>query len=133
MENRNGRHGHEDAFEERMLGLEEDEMLMETARIIEEEEARPALIQPARMAEMTEAYRLVTEALDGEEAEISVKMHEPFKSFGCINVTFRDLVVTEPEGLGRALRLASNCEAYTRTDGSVCLSLGFHGLTRQVL
>ncbi len=130
MENRNERHGQEDAFEERMLGPEEDGMLMELAGIIEEEEARPALVDPARIAGMMEAFRLVTGALDGQEAEISVKMHEPFRSFGCISVTFRDLVITEPAGLGRAISLASNCEAYMRTDGSVCLSLGFHGLTR---
>ena len=122
----------EDAFGKRTDDLEEDGRLMELFRMIEEEEPRPAIVDPARAARLREAYRLVTAALEGEEAEIAVKMHEPFKSFGCINVTFRELVITEPERLGMALCLASNCEAYTWTDGSICLSLGFHGLTRPV-
>ena len=132
MEDRNEMVEHEDAFEELMDDLEEHDMLMEMARMIEEEESRPAIVDPARVARMMEAYRLVIGALDGQEAEIAVKMHEPFKSFGCINVTFRDLVFTEPEGLGIAVCLASNCEAYARADGSSCLSLGFHGLTRPI-
>ena len=111
----------------------ESVLLLALAKQIEEEEARPAIINPVGMARIMEAYRILADSMEELGAEVTYELHEPLKSFGSINITSSDYIITNTEEFGRAVLLASNCEVYARTDGNICISLGFHGLTKPIV
>ena len=110
-----------------------DEDILRLAQMIEEEESRPALVNPIRISEVFTAYRLLNSALEGEKVMVTYKLHEPWKSAGSVSIIGEDLVILNTEAFARATRLASNLEAYSRTDGSICVTLTFYGLTKPII
>jgi len=102
------------------------------ARLIEEEESKIAVVNAEKVNRLMEAYLILKELTRGTGLSVSYKIHEPFKSGGSVSVVGGSMEFKDIKRFMTAVRLASNFEAYPKTDGTVCMTLSFNGLTTPI-
>lgn len=107
-----------------------DDMLFAVGKIIERQERKTAVLDPIRLKQMQFAYALIRDLTKDTDAQVSYRLHEPYKSTGSITVETESLEITNTELFARAAEFADNTEVYPLVNGKVRMSLTFHGLVR---
>lgn len=68
----------------------------------------------------------------GTSAKVTYQLHEPFQSMGSVSVTGKNIDMKKVVWFVRSAELASKSVVYPKTDGTVCMTFPFHGLTRPI-
>lgn len=121
-------------FESEYMSEDEVEEAMDTLLIalgddVEMDESRTGVVNPYRMKQFLHTYKMMKYLTRGSSAKVTYKLHEPYQSMGSVSVTGQDIVFRKMDWFVGAAKLASNYEVYPKTDGSVCMTFTFHGLT----
>lgn len=96
------------------------------------DDSKTAVINPYRMQQIIYTYKVLKYLAKGTKAKVTYTLHEPYRSVGCVSVIGSDLMFSNSEWFLKAIELASNFEAYPKTNGTVQMNFTFHGLTRTV-
>lgn len=111
----------EDEFNEALLTLAED---------IARDEEGTSITNYQTMKIMQLSYRALLGMLGKKDVSITYMLHKPYTSMGYISIMSRnDIKINNPKVFAVISKLASNIEAYKRTDGMIQINLTYHGLT----
>ena len=116
-------------FDEAEMGEDNDAVILALGEMIETEETKTAIINPRRFAQMRLCYELIQKMMQGSEAEVNYRLHEPFKSMGSITLEADNLIIQHPEVLRMMCALCSNAECYPLTNGKIRMVFAFDRLT----
>lgn len=109
-----------------------DSLVISVANGIEQDEGRTSIINPYRMQQLLYTYKVMKYLMKGSSAQVTYKIHEPYQSMGSVSVTGKDIGFKNMSWFLRAAEMASNYEVYPKTDGTVCMTFTFHGLTTPI-
>lgn len=109
-----------------------EELILQLAKEIEEDEKKVSVLSPSRFREMSRALDLLRCIRPSEGTRVTYQLHAPMKSMGCITITGKQIEVDDPAAFQEAVRLASNTDFYPLADGGVCIDLTFHGITKHL-
>lgn len=109
-----------------------DSLVISVANGIEQDEGRTSIINPYRMQQLLYTYKVMKYLMKGSSAQVTYKIHEPYQSMGSVSVTGNDIGFKNMSWFLRAAEMASNYEVYPKTDGTVCMTFTFHGLTTPI-
>lgn len=76
--------------------------------------------------------RAMKRLVRGTSAKVTYQLHEPFQSMGSVSVTGKNIDMKKVVWFVRSVELASKSVVYPKTDGTVCMTFPFHGLTRPI-
>lgn len=96
------------------------------------DDSKTAVINPYRVQQMLYTCKVLKYLIRGTKAEVTCKLHEPYKSMGYISVTGVNLQFGNTDWFLKAVELSSNFEVFPKTDGTVEMNFTFHGLTRKI-
>lgn len=109
-----------------------DSIVISVANDIAQDESRTSIINPYRMQQLLYTYKVMKYLMKGTSAKVTYKLHEPYQSMGSVSVTGKDIEFKKVSWFLRAAELASNYEVYPKTDGTVCMTFTFHGITTPI-
>ena len=109
-----------------------DSLVISVANDIAQDESRTSIINPYRMQQLLYTYKVMKYLMKGTSAKVTYKLHEPYQSMGSVSVTGKDIEFKKVSWFIRAAELASNYEVYPKTDGAVCMTFTFHGITTPI-
>lgn len=109
-----------------------DSLVISVASDIARDESRTSIINPYRMQWLLYTYKVMKYLTKGTSANVTYKLHEPYQSVGSVSVTGKDIKFKKVAQFIRAAELASNYEVYPKTDGTVCMTFTFHGITTPI-
>ena len=109
-----------------------DSLVISVANDIAQDESRTSIINPYRMQQILYTYKVMKYLMRGTSAKVTYKLHEPYQSMGSVSVTGKDIEFKKVSWFIRAAELASNYEVYPKTDGTVCMTFTFHGITTPI-
>lgn len=109
-----------------------DSLVISVANDIAQDESRTSIINPYRMQQLLYTYKVMKYLMKGTSAKVTYKLHEPYQSMGSVSVTGKDIEFKKVSWFLRAAELASNYEVYPKTDGTVCMTFTFHGITTPI-
>lgn len=109
-----------------------DSLVISVANDIAQDESRTSIINPYRMQQILYTYKVMKYLMKGTSAKVTYKLHEPYQSMGSVSVTGKDIEFKKVSWFLRAAELASNYEVYPKTDGTVCMTFTFHGITTPI-
>lgn len=109
-----------------------DSLVISIANDIAQDESRTSIINPYRMQQLLYTYKVMKYLMKGTSAKVTYKLHEPYHSMGSVSVTGKDIEFKKVSWFLRAAELASNYEVYPKTDGTVCMTFTFHGITTPI-
>lgn len=109
-----------------------DSLVISVANDIVQDESRTSIINPYRMQQLLYTYKVMKYLMKGTSAKVTYKLHEPYQSMGSVSVTGKDIEFKKVSWFLRAAELASNYEVYPKTDGTVCMTFTFHGITTPI-
>lgn len=109
-----------------------DSLMISVANDIAQDESRTSIINPYRMQQLLYTYKVMKYLMKGTSAKVTYKLHEPYQSMGSVSVTGKDIEFKKVSWFIRAAELASNYEVYPKTDGTVCMTFTFHGITTPI-
>ena len=109
-----------------------DSLVISVANDIAQDESRTSIINPYRMQQILYTYKVMKYLMKGTYAKVTYKLHEPYQSMGSVSVTGNDIEFKKISWFLRAAELASNYEVYPKTDGTVCMTFTFHGITTPI-
>ena len=72
------------------------------------------------------AFNVMKQIIRGKDVMISEISHQPILSASTISITGRDIRITRPDALSSVLKVASNAEILSKTDGSVEINITFY-------
>lgn len=122
-----GEYGDEEAVDEAMEALS-----LALAEMVAEDESRTSVLNPFRLKQLSVTYKIMRFLMRGSSAKVTYRLHEPYQSMGSVSVTGKSVVIRDPIRFIQTAALASNFEAYPKTDGTVCLTFTFHNLTTPI-
>ena len=99
---------------------------------IEADEERTSFLNLDTKRLMTASFLALKKAIEGDSVKVQYHPHEPYTSMGFISITGKNVHVTDPKMFSAISQLASNMEAFPKTDGSIQINLTFHGLTEHI-
>lgn len=70
----------------------------------------------------------VSAAISHKGTKVTVSLHDPSPEMGCVCVNGNRIEVTDTERFAMCMKKSSNFEVTPKTDGTVDVDLGFHGL-----
>ncbi len=109
-----------------------DSLVISVANDIAQDESRTSIINPYRMQQLLYTYKVMKYLMKGTSAKVTYKLHEPYQSMGSVSVTGKDIEFKKVSWFLGAAELASNYEVYPKTDGTVCMTFTFHGMTTPI-
>lgn len=109
-----------------------DSLVISVANDIAQDEGRTSIINPYRMQQLLYTYKVMKYLMKGTSAKVTYKLHEPYQSMGSVSVIGNDIEFKKVSWFLRAAELASNYEVYPKTDGTVCMTFTFHGITTPI-
>ena len=109
-----------------------DSLVISVANDISQDESRTSIINHYRMQQILYTYKVMKYLIKGTSAKVTYKLHEPYQSMGSVSVTGKDIGFKKVSWFLRAAELASNYEVYPKTDGTVCMTFTFHGITTPI-
>lgn len=109
-----------------------DSLVISVANDIAQDESSTSIINPYRMQQLLYTYKVMKYLMKGTSAKVTYKLHEPYQSMGSVSVTGKDIEFKKVSWFLRAAELASNYEVYPKTDGTVCMTFTFHGITTPI-
>lgn len=109
-----------------------DSLVISVANDIAQDESRTSIINPYRMQQLLYTYKVMKYLMKGTSAKVTYKLHEPYQSMGSVSVIGKDIEFKKVSWFLRAAELASNYEVYPKTDGTVCMTFTFHGITTPI-
>lgn len=109
-----------------------DSLVISVANDIAQDESRTSIINPYRMQQLLYTYKVMKYLMKGTSTNVTYKLHEPYQSIGSVSVTGKCIEFKKVSWFLRAAELASNYEVYPKTDGTVCMTFTFHGITTPI-
>lgn len=109
-----------------------DSLVIYVANDIAQDESRTSIINHYRMQQLLYTYKVMKYLMKGTSAKVTYKLHEPYQSMGSVSVTGKDIEFKKVSWFLRAAELASNYEVYPKTDGTICMTFTFHGITTPI-
>lgn len=99
---------------------------------IDEEEKNPSVINPDKMLQLQAAHKILKQVGKRTGAKVTYEVNKPFISIGSVTIEGNNIGFSDPKLLIKLSRLASNMDAYVRSDGTTVIDFTFHGLTRMI-
>lgn len=115
-----------DAEVEEML----DNIISAIGTQAESDDMENQIINPYRIQEILYTYKVLKYLTKGTKANVTYELHKPYKSMGYVSIKGKNLSFKNMKWFLKAIELASNFEAYPKTDGTVQMNFTFHGLTK---
>ena len=109
-----------------------DNTITAIGEAIETDENKPAMLNPIRFQQMQFAYGVIKYLTQNTDTKLTYTLNEPYMSMGSISVEGRCLEFTNAVWFARAAKFASNTEIYPLENGTIKLTLTFHGITRPI-
>ena len=107
----------------------QDDVIFSIAESVADDESRTSVINANRLQDMKSAISILRPIAKFSNAKLSYKLHKPFQSMGSISIVGKDIQFMNTQVFYSVAKLASNFEVYPKTDGTVCVTFTFHGLT----
>ena len=108
-----------------------EETIRELARMLEEQELEPQVLNVPRMLQMVQAYKQL-QSIAYDDWKITTVVHKPVTSMGVICIEAEDLIFDRMTEINKVLASADNMEIYPLTSGKVRMTIAFHGITKAV-
>ncbi len=99
---------------------------------IEAEESEPHILNIPRIKQMANAYQELC-ALADPSCIISSTLHKPYTSMGVITIETPDFIFEDMRAIQQIVHNASNIEIYPLVDGTLRMSITFHGVAKKIL
>ncbi len=99
--------------------------------IIEAEESKPHVLNILRIQQMASAYQKLC-LLAAPDWKISYSLHEPYTSMGAITIEASEFIFENMNSIQQAVHDASNIEIYPLVDGTLRISITFHGVAKKI-
>lgn len=96
---------------------------------VKTDESRTSMVSLDRARAVVATYKVMQRLVKGSGAKVTYKLNKPFKSMGSVSVCGKDFTFANHKWIAEIIQLADNFEVYPRTDGTVCATFTFHGLT----
>ncbi len=109
----------------------EDAVILELARLLEEDEAQMTTVVEKRVKEVKLAAGILRQIVDGSRLWIDCRVHDPFPSIGCVSIIGEDITIENMVMFRRVVALASNMDIYVDVNGTIHIDFTFHGLMRR--
>ena len=110
-----------------------EELLDALCEQIALDESRPSVVNPERYSQMNEAYRILRALTQNvRELHLTYELNKPFQSMGSITLEGKTIWVRGSKWFSKAAKLSNNFEVYPLTNGQVCMSFCFNGLTTPI-
>lgn len=106
-----------------------DELIALIGKRIETEDQRVQIMNLPRVKQLEFAYEVLKILLAGQDALISYKLNDPFKSIGSVSIEGRNVAFSKIEWFIKAANVADNMEVYPLTNGKLRMTLTFHNVT----
>ncbi len=106
-----------------------DELIALIGKRIETEDQRVQIMNLPRVKQLEFAYEVLKILLAGQDASISYKLNDPFKSVGSVSIEGRNVAFSKIEWFVKAANVADNVEVYPLTNGKLRMTLTFHNVT----
>lgn len=91
-----------------------------------------SIVNPYRMQQILYTYKIMKYLTKGTSVKVDCVLHEPFQSMGYVTAVGKNIQLRNMEWFLKAVSLSSNFEVYPKTDGTVEMNFGFHGLTKRL-
>ena len=88
-------------------------------------------VDKARICQMLYSYRALRHITKGRNVKVKYELFEPSKNMGYISVTGRKIDYQNSKVFKTVTALATNFEAYPKTNGTVQLNFTFHKLRKK--
>lgn len=88
-------------------------------------------VDKARICQMLYSYLALRHITKGRNVKVKYELFEPSKNMGYISVTGRKIDYQNSEVFKTVTALATNFEAYPKTNGTVQLNFTFHKLRKK--
>lgn len=111
------------------ISAETDAVILALGAWLEAQDARTAIVNPRKIAQMKRCFELLQTQLAAQDVSLSYHLHEPYKSTGSIILEADKYIFDQPELLRDACALASNAEIYPLISGKLRIAFAFDGLT----
>lgn len=108
-----------------------EETIRELARLLEEQELEPQVLNVPRMLQMAQALKQL-KAIADDDWKVTSVVHKPHTSMGVICIEAEDLVFDKPAALNNVLTNASNVDIFPLVSGKLRMCITFHGITSPV-
>lgn len=108
-----------------------DGVILGLGELINAEQEGTHITDFERVREMLAAYKIIKGVSKSKGVKVAIELNQPYVSMGNISITGRDVVIYDSEDFLRAVKLASNLDIYPKTNGTVRVTLTFHGLTKK--
>ena len=109
-----------------------DPTLLALGTIIAEQQKDPSMINPPKMKEFTQSFEWFKKSFSSN-VKITYSFNEPFISMGSMSAHGKNIKIIDPVAFSKATGGASNIEAYAKTDGTLQMTLTFHGLMKRIV
>lgn len=124
-------------FDREFISEEEiNEMLDSLTNLIGEQadidDNKSSVVNPTKIQALLYTYKILKYLTRGKPAKVTYELHKPYKSMGSVSITGKNLMFDNSKWFNAAVKLASNFNAYTKTNGSVQIDFTFHGLTTAI-
>lgn len=106
----------------------DDRIIKHVGDLLELEDLAQREVNDERVAEVKATFDEVKD-LFGKGVKVTLRLHEPYKSMGCITFVGKELIPLDIARFVSMCKGVSNIECYPRTDGTVQLNMTYHGLT----
>lgn len=105
-----------------------DRDIVSLGRAIQEAEDGKTIIREDKISLIKNDYECLRGIISGEKAEITMDLHEPFKSVGSISIEGKTIVINDTEAFARIADRVRNIDVYPRTTGSIVIDFTYHGI-----
>lgn len=125
---------YEDMFDDEFMTEEEienafDSLVSLMGEQIEKEEALPHIINPMVVQKVCYAYKYLKYLFkDDENTTVTYELNAPYVSMGSISIESEGIVFENVQKISDIIKLASNVEVYSKTNGKFQIDFTFHGV-----
>lgn len=112
------------------LKKENDDAIDSIAKLLDEIDKNPAVINPRRIHDMKSAFDIVDKTFASSSVKISYKVNEPFKNMGSITLEGKNILFNDPKVFLEIATLANNVDIYPLVNGKIRMSFGFNDIAK---
>ncbi len=109
----------------------DDKISKEILKKIKEDLAKPTVDIPEKEEQVKKVYEVMKKISKGKDFDIRYGLHDPFPSSGYVAFEGKSIEIKDPLVFSEVSKYAANLNIYPKTNGNVCLDLGFNGLAKK--
>lgn len=107
-----------------------DDFILALGKAVQADESKPAVVNIENVKNVVKAYELVKQLTKGTKVKVEYRINEPFRSMGYVSIVGKNIPINDFDLFMQIAKLASNFNAYVKTNGTVEIDFTFHGLIK---